>query len=148
MKLKIIVLECNFPSLKSFHILLQALVAVTGYIRHNQMSKLSGLLTVRERARIQTEIETEWKDIHRDNIDLNITDIVSALPVRVQRHYVAYQKFADVDILFVVNRVRGDKSRRVLMVFCATFTRDYSEGRLPEWTISKLKLEKFSMLQE
>ena len=83
----------------------QALIAVTSYIQKNEMSGLRGLLTLRERERIQTEIETEWKDIHRNNFDINESDIVAAMPVRVNRHYVAYHKFADIDVVFVINRV-------------------------------------------
>ena len=122
----------------------QALIAVTSYIQKNEMSGLRGLLTLRERERIQTEIETEWKDIHGNNFDINESDIVAAMPVRVNRHYVAYHKFADIDVVFVINRVREVNSRSIMMLIRATFTRDYTDGRLPEWTISKFKLESFS----
>lgn len=118
-------------------------MAVTSCIQKNEMSGLRGLLTTRERERIQTEIETEWKDIHRNNFDLTESDIVAAVPARVNRYYVAYHRFADIDIVFVVNRVR-ENSRPIMMIIRTTFTRDYTEGRLPEWTISKFKLDRFS----
>ncbi len=46
----------------------QAIVAVTSAIQKNEFDNLRGLLTTRERERLFTEIETEWKDLHRNNI--------------------------------------------------------------------------------
>jgi hypothetical protein len=123
-------------------------MAVTKYIQKNELSQLRGLMTARERSRLETEIETEWKDVHRNNIDIQESDIVAAVPVRVHRHYVAYQRFADIEVFFVINRIREENSKSVLMLIRATFTRDYSEGRLPEWTISKFKVERFSVKPE
>ena len=126
----------------------QAIKAVTSLISRNEFDGLRGLLTARERARLFSEIETEWKDVQRNNIELQDRDLVASVPVRVYRHYVAYQKFADVDVMFVVNRTRDGAagSSSVFMIIKATFTRDYSQGRLPDWTISKFKLERFSVL--
>jgi hypothetical protein len=45
-----------------------------------------------------------------------------------------------MDVVFVVNQTQAkddSKSSSVFAVVKATFTRDYSEGRLPDWTISK-----------
>jgi len=122
---------------------------VTSLIRENKFSELPGLLTTRERTRLFGEVEKEWKDIQRNNIDVEEQDIVSALPVRVLRHNVAYQRFADIDVVFVVHRVRDREvvdSPSIFMIIRVTFTRDYSKGSLPDWTISKFKVEKFSVL--
>lgn len=122
---------------------------MTSLIRENKFSELRGLLTTRERTRLFGEVEKEWNDVQRNNIDIEERDIVSALPVRVLRHNVAYQRFADIDVLFVVNRIRDRvviDPHSVFMIIRVTFTREYSKGSLPDWTISKFKLEKFSVL--
>ena len=122
---------------------------MTSLIRENRFDDLRGLLTTRERTRLFGEVETEWKDVQRNNIDVEEKDIVATMPVRVLRHNVAYQRFADIDVIFVVNRVRDGgvaDSHSVFMIIKVTFTRVYSKGSLPDWTISKFKLEKFSVL--
>ena len=127
----------------------QAILAVTSLIRENRFDDLRGLLTTRERTRLFGEVETEWKDVQRNNIDVEEKDIIATMPVRVLRHNVAYQRFADIDVIFVVNRERDGvvaDSHSVFMIIRVTFTREYSKGSLPDWTISKFKVEKFSVL--
>ena len=127
----------------------QAILAVTSLIRENRFDDLRGLLTTRERTRLFGEVETEWKDVQRNNIDVEEKDIIATMPVRVLRHNVAYQRFADIDVIFVVNRERDGvvaDSHSVFMIIRVTFAREYSKGSLPDWTISKFKVEKFSVL--
>ncbi len=122
----------------------QALSHVTKVLRDNDFKGLKGLLSNRAAESIQREVETEWDDLQRNNLDFEPDEVNIANIVRIYTHNVAYDRYADVDVhLVAVRQPRSEKSPAVSAIFLLTFSRKYSPGALPDWIITKFKIKRF-----
>eukprot|EP00095_Tigriopus_kingsejongensis_P005320 maker-scaffold123_size333416-snap-gene-2.15 protein:Tk05320 transcript:maker-scaffold123_size333416-snap-gene-2.15-mRNA-1 annotation:"hypothetical protein KGM_03861" len=126
----------------------QAISLVTQYLSQNNFEDLSGLLTKRERLRLKEEVETKWSDVQRNNINLSVDEIIGSFPDKVFQYNVAYQKFCDIDVIVPAWKYDSEGHRMAFVKIRARFSREYTENRLPEWTITKFAVERFKLLSE
>lgn len=117
-------------------------------VSENKFSELVGLLSKRERVRLQEEVETKWSDLQRNNIFLSLDEIIGSYPDKVFQYTVAYQKFCDIDVIVPAWKINDQGQRMAFVKIRARFNRDFTEHRLPEWTITKFDVETFKLLGE
>ena len=124
---------------------------MTQLIATNEFDELAGLLSKRARQKLREDVEKNWPDVKRNNIALDLEDIIDSFPVKLLRHTVAYEKYCDIDVVVpAVKRVSvssgdggGAKERAVFVQVRARFFREYTQGKLPEWTITRFEVEDF-----
>ncbi|XP_064477261.1 uncharacterized protein LOC135391094 isoform X2 [Ornithodoros turicata] len=81
---------------------------------------------------------------------LNDPDEIIAMPRKVHLQSIVDQKYCDVDVDFLVIKKLESSSRAgqatnadlLMCLLLARFHRNYSPGRLPEWTITRLSFNK------
>ncbi len=128
---------------------MQALSHLCHLLKSNDFEAISGVVSSIAKDEIKADVERNWSDEQRNNIDLEVDEIVEAAAVRVLMHNVAYERYADVDVDLVgLRRPRGDGHPAVVMNFSLRFSRNYSSGQYPIWTVTKFVLKSFKKLQQ
>ncbi|XP_066990973.1 m-AAA protease-interacting protein 1, mitochondrial isoform X2 [Anabrus simplex] len=123
----------------------QAISTITHLVAMNMFDNLKGLLTKQALAVLQHEVETSWTDQQRRNIALEPEDIQLAVPRRVHFQRI---KFCDVDMIFIALKwaEHSGSNAYIFIEIIARFHREYSEGRLPDWTLSLFQVTRFNVL--
>jgi hypothetical protein len=72
-------------------------------------------------------------------VQIDDVQTLAILDVRIQQ--IVFNKYLDIDVVLVatVPGPAGTTPSHVYMVH-ATFSRDYTEGRLPDWLLTRFKL--------
>lgn len=119
---------------------MQAVTKVTHLIGDGSFDRLRGLMSRKERDRLKRDVETGWDGFARDNIALGSEDVVSAFPTRVLQHTLVQQRFCDIDVAFVVMKMAADGMPAAMMNIQTTFHREYTDGKLPDWVITRFRV--------
>ncbi len=123
----------------------QAVYVVTRLLRQRRYLDLEGLVSHGELRRLRREAETEWPEVLKNNVALSREgrEVKLAAPVALRMQEIAggRQRFCDVDVKIFAVKSAGEGRRRFAMVVDATFSRDYSEGRPPDWVITRFRVK-------
>ena len=80
----------------------------------------------------------------RNNVAFSTNDVVLSLVHSVRQQTIAYQRFCDIDVdVAAVDRTREDIPEGMeppTVNVEARFTRDYTQGKLPDWVITKFRV--------
>ncbi|XP_049766883.1 m-AAA protease-interacting protein 1, mitochondrial-like [Schistocerca cancellata] len=125
----------------------QAVSTISQLICQDLRDGLAGLLTRKATTKLIHDIETSWSDEQRRLIGIEPEDIQVAVPRRVNFQTIVEQKFCDVDMIFVALKTAEHKSSSALIFIeiLARFHRNYTEGRLPDWTVSLFRVTRFDI---
>lgn len=125
----------------------QAVATISQLISQDLRDGLTGLLTRKATTKLIHDIETAWSDEQRRLIGIEPDDIQVAVPRRVNFQTIVEQKFCDVDMIFVALKTAEHKSSSAMIFIeiLARFHRNYTEGRLPDWTVSLFRVTRFDI---
>lgn len=126
----------------------QAVSTITMFVSQNLFTSLKGLLMKHALIALQRDVETNWSDEQRRHIGLEPGDIQHAVPRRVHFQRIVEQKFCDVDMVFIALKwtEHGGSSACIFVEVTTRFHREYTEGHLPDWTVSLFRITRFDIL--
>ena len=93
----------------------------------SQFDELKNLLSKKEIDRLKVD---------GVNLPEKFKSVEYSAPIKVRRHEVGREKHCDIDVHFVLLSEEDQFINITLR-----FHREYTEGRLPEWTIIKFNVE-------
>lgn len=117
----------------------QAAATVLRQIKDGSWAELRGLLEKKELERLQREVETQWTDVQRHTLDLEAEDL-TAWVTDLRTQQIVQRKWCDVDVVLVglAQTGMGQVPRPVRVN--VSFLRNYTEGQLPDWSITRFKV--------
>jgi len=120
-----------------------AVVSILQEIKNNNFKALKGLLAKTELTRLRHEVETDWTDELRRNVGISFDNILTLAIRNVRTQQIVHNKYLDIEVA-VVASVPGPAEQQEepsqVYVIHATFCRDYTPGRLPDWVVTNFKL--------
>ncbi|KAH9366317.1 hypothetical protein HPB48_002008 [Haemaphysalis longicornis] len=124
----------------------QAMSTVLSLIAARRLDDLAGLV---KREAVDKFVQQASEELGYGNTHhLEDPDEVMALPHKVTLQSIVDQKYCDIEVNFIVlkklDQVRSEGPRLLMCFIFAKFHRDYTVGRLPDWTITDLSLQKAS----
>jgi len=117
-----------------------AVHAVTDKVEGGQWQELRGLLSRKEFKRLRKEVETEWSDVMRRNVRLEVDQVVKAVITGITTQQIVENKYCDIDVRLVGVKEDQDKAPIVVNVQMRLH-REYTEGCLPDWMVTRFKIE-------
>ncbi|XP_045116851.1 uncharacterized protein LOC123507747 isoform X1 [Portunus trituberculatus] len=120
----------------------QAICTVSDLMSQREWGELRGLLTQKA---IDNLRATKWTFDQTHNLTLCPENVQTIVIKDVKLQSIVDQKYCDIDVLLIGARepYSVEKHSLVVLEYFARFHRNYSEGRLPEWTITVFKLQSF-----
>lgn len=124
----------------------QAISTVLSLIAAQRLDDLAGLV---KREAVNKFVEQASEELgYRNTQHLKDPDEVVALPHKVTLQSIVDQKYCDIEVNFIVlkklDQVRSEGPRLLMCFIFAKFHRNYTAGRLPDWTITDLSLQRAS----
>ncbi|XP_013783820.1 uncharacterized protein LOC106467973 isoform X2 [Limulus polyphemus] len=129
----------------------QAVCTVLTYVVHNENEELIGLIEPKALQDLINDISLKFEHKRGDSLILHPDDIKVSAVQNVRLQTIAEKKYCDIDVGIVAlkekEKVWTEAGLHILMLeILARFYRDYTEGTLPNWTISKLEIKKCTPL--
>jgi len=119
-----------------------AVSRISQIISQNSYSELRGLLSRAEYKRLQGELEKTWSDVERRHVGMEMEDIHNVIVTRLRRQQIVEHKYVDVDVYFLcLKEVGGSSEPPILIKIFARFHREYTDGRLPDWIVTKFNVK-------
>lgn len=115
-----------------------AAAAISHKLADGTWQELRGLLSKKEHRRLQREVETEWSDLQRRLVRLEPEDILHVLLKEIRLQTIVQKKYCDVDLLLV--GVRKEPDTPVLLQVSLRLHREYTDGCLPDWLVTKFSV--------
>eukprot|EP00092_Neocalanus_flemingeri_P015644 GFUD01016933.1.p1 GENE.GFUD01016933.1~~GFUD01016933.1.p1 ORF type:complete len:656 (-),score=255.71 GFUD01016933.1:58-2025(-) len=117
-----------------------AVAAITSMLEEGRWKEMRGLLSRKEFKRLQKEVETEWSDVMRQNVSLEVEEMEKVLITDITTQQIVHNKYCDIDVL-----VLGVKEQKVplLMQVEVRLHREYTEGCLPDWVVTRFRIKNF-----
>ena len=100
------------------------------------------MLAKNELTRLRHEVETDWTDELRRNVGISFDNILTLAIRDVRSQQIVHNKYLDIEVA-VVASVPGPAEQQEpnhVYVIHATFFRDYTPGRLPDWVVTSFRL--------
>eukprot|EP00092_Neocalanus_flemingeri_P104937 GFUD01134454.1.p1 GENE.GFUD01134454.1~~GFUD01134454.1.p1 ORF type:complete len:391 (+),score=151.03 GFUD01134454.1:36-1175(+) len=120
-----------------------AVAAITSMLEEGgRWKEMRGLLSRKEFKRLQKEVETEWSDVMRQNVSLEVEEMEKALITDIRTHEIVHNKFCDIDVL-VVGVKEQEKKVPLVMQVEVRLHREYTEGCLPDWVVTRFRIKNF-----
>lgn len=120
----------------------QAVCTSTELISRREWGELRGLLSQKAISKLRT---TKWTDDEVNNLVLEPSRIQVTQIDNVSMQIIVDRKYCDIDMTVIGTRdpYNCDKHSLIVLEYFARFHREYTEGVLPDWTITVFKLKKF-----
>lgn len=118
-----------------------AVSRISSLICQNSYRELRGLLSRAEYKRLQSELETSWSDVQRRHIGLDVDNIHNVVVTKLRKQQIVEQKFCDIDVYCLCLKDVENGSGPILIKIFARFHRDYTEGRLPDWIVTRFSVK-------
>jgi len=114
-----------------------AVVTILNQISANNFTGLKGLLSRKELQRLRHEVETVWSDNIRLNAGIEDTDVYLNIINNVRSQQIVHNKYFDIDVTVLA---KTSTQSTHMFVIEATFHREYTEGRFPDWIVTRFRL--------
>ena len=105
---------------------------------------MKGMLTERELERFQKEVETKWSDEWRNNVAINVDNIVGSSTISINRYQVGFEmEYVDIVLGFIALREPSVIKKNTLptvVSFTVEFTKNYSKLSFGDWCISNFNV--------
>lgn len=123
----------------------QAVCTVTEHISRRDWGELCGLLTQKAIDKIRN---TKWTHDQVNNLVLSTENIQVTQVNNVSLQTVVDRKYCDIDVTIIGTRIpyNIEKHSLIVLEYFARFHREYTEGKLPEWTITVFRLQNFQAI--
>ena len=122
----------NFPKA-------QAVSTLSQLISSNEFDEMGGMLTEREYKRLRRHVETKWSDEWRNNIAIDINNIIGVTTESVLRYEVGYD-MAYVDIVLNIIAVLDTVETKYAFI-TVELTKNYSPKSFGDWCISRFDVK-------
>lgn len=124
----------------------QAVCTVTELVSRRDWGELCGLLTQKAIDKIR---RTKWTSDQVNNLVLSAANIQVIQLNNVSLQKIVDRKYCDIDVTVVGTRLpyNVDKHSLIVLEYFVRFHREYTEGKLPEWTITVFRLQNFQAIQ-
>jgi len=117
-----------------------AVEAITNKLEQGEWKELRGLLSRKEFKRLRKEVETEWSDVMRQNVSLEVEQMVKVFITDIRTQQIVDNKFCDVDVM--VMGLKGQERKPPLMMQVEVrLHREYTEGCLPDWVVTRFRMK-------
>jgi len=116
-----------------------ALPTITQYIKSGDYGHLSGLFSQRAKDFLIKDIETNWSELQKNNINIDFDDMKSTEIEQVFYHKVGRDVFVDIKVNYCA--VKKDLHPPMSIELSATFSRKYGPASFPDWTITNFKID-------
>ena len=117
----------------------QAVSTLSQLISSNEFDEMGGMLTEREYKRLRRHVETKWSDEWRNNIAIDINNIVGVTTESVLRYEVGYD-MAYVDIVLNIIAVLDTVETKYAFI-TVELTKNYSPKSFGDWCISRFDVK-------
>ena len=111
---------------------------------------MKGMLTERELERIKKEVETKWSDEWRNNVAIDVDNIVGMTTNSIVRYQVGFgMEYVDIVLEFIAIQpsVTNRNALPTVVTFNAEFTKNYSKQSFGDWSISNFKLVNINKME-
>ncbi|XP_047469017.1 uncharacterized protein LOC125025121 isoform X1 [Penaeus chinensis] len=136
----------------------QGVCTVSELIHKREWGDLTGLVTQKVIDKLR---KTKWTtdQIHNLVLSPDHVQVVQLNNISLQtivadsKHGTSerpcHRKYCDIDVIVIGTCIpyNLEKHSVILLEYFARFHREYTEGKLPEWTITKFKLQNFQAVQ-
>ena len=123
-----------------------AVVTILNQISTNNFTGLKGLLSRKELQRLRHEVETVWTDNIRLNAGIHDSDVYLNIINNVRSQQIVHNKYFDIDVTILAKVPTQSSTATHMFLVEATFHREYTEGRFPDWIVTRNALLHFSIL--
>lgn len=123
----------------------QAVCTVTELVSRRDWGELCGLLTQKAIDKIR---HTKWTNDQVNNLILSPESVQVTQINNIALQYIVDRKYCDIDVTVIGTRIpyNTDKHSLIVLEYFARFHREYTEGRLPDWTITTFRLQNFQAI--
>ncbi|KAK7082257.1 hypothetical protein SK128_000828 [Halocaridina rubra] len=120
----------------------QAVCTTTEFITRREWGELRGLLSQKAINKLRN---IKWTLDQEHNLVLNPERIQVTQVDNVSLQVIVDRRYCDIDVTIIGTCIpyNLDKHSLVVLEYFARFHREYTEGVLPEWTITVFKLKNF-----
>lgn len=124
----------------------QAVCTVTELIHKREWGDLTGLVTQKVMDKLR---KTKWTTDQIHNLVLSPDHVQVVQLNNINLQVIVDRKYCDIDVIVIGTRIpyNLEKHSIILLEYFARFHREYTEGKLPEWTITNFKLQNFQAVQ-
>jgi len=116
-----------------------AVQAITNNIVNGDWHEMRGLLSRKEFKRLRKEVETEWSDVMRQNVGMEVDQMEKVLITGITTQQIVEHKYCDIDVTVVGVKEKHDNTPHVIQVR-VRLHREYTEGCLPDWMVSRFSI--------
>jgi len=116
-----------------------AVQAITSKIMAGEWQELRGLLSRKEFKRLQREVETEWSDVMRQNVGIDVDQMEKVLITGITTQQIVDHKYCDIDVTIVGVKEQDDNIPHVMQVQ-VRMHREYTDGCLPDWMVTRFRI--------
>ena len=117
----------------------QAVSTLSQLISSNEFDEMGGMLTEREYKRLRRHVETKWSDEWRNNIAIDVNNIIGVTTESVLRYEVGYD-MAYVDIVLNIIAVLDTAETKYAFI-TVELTKNYSPKSFGDWCISRFDVK-------
>ena len=117
----------------------QAVSTLSQLISSSEFDEMSGMLTEREYKRLRRHVETKWSDEWRNNIAIDVNNIIGVTTESVLRYEVGYD-MAYVDIVLNIIAVLDTVETKYAFM-TVELTKNYSPKSFGDWCISRFDVK-------
>jgi len=101
-----------------------------------QWGQLRGLLHRKEHKRLQQVVEKQWSDVERRRLEINEEHLLLLHITDCRLQQINQFKYFDVYVHVMALSPLGDRFVKMNV----TFHREYTEGQLPDWIVTKFEV--------
>lgn len=126
----------------------QAICTITDLVHRREWGELRGLLTQTAIDAMRTEKSSNIDQINNTVIIPDDVQITQLNNVNLQT--IVDTKYCDIDVGIIAVRqpYNPDKHEMIMLEYAARFHRNYSEGQLPDWTVTRFSLNNFQAISK
>ena len=121
----------------------QALSTITRCIKYHNYTNLRGLISDSGREKLIQEVEVEWSEFEKNNVEVTAQDLDSSV---IERINIDEQRSA-ANIRVTLLAVKENIQPPILLKFGLTFSKDYLDEQAG-WIVTEFKLLQLGKLDE
>jgi len=124
----------------------QGICTISDLFHRREWGELRGLLTQAAIDALRTDKTTDIDQVNNTVITPDDVQVTQLNNVNLQT--IVDNKYCDIDIGIIAVRqpYNPDKHAIIMLEYAARFHRNYTEGQLPEWTVTRFSLKRFQAI--
>ncbi|XP_076034644.1 m-AAA protease-interacting protein 1, mitochondrial [Oratosquilla oratoria] len=138
--------DANFSEAEFKRGALQAVCTITDLVQRREWGELRGLMSQHLISSLRSH---RWSMDEASNLTLQPNNIQVVTVTNVGLQVIVEKKYCDIDIGVIATRMPANTHKHALIAleYAIRFHREYTEGKLPEWTVTKFELCNFQAVE-